>query len=140
MEAICAKVTTETNYFLLITAYIPPEKKEQLEGLFSILDHCKDYKHIILTGDLNAKSLEWNNKKTNKMGILLEDYLHRNALLCINDEQPTRRVSDSVIDLFIVNPRVVPEVAVCETMAHEAVRTDHIGVMLEVYPNSRQNN
>ena len=33
-----------------------------------------------------------------------------------------------------------PEVAVGETMTHEAVRTDHIGVMLEVYPNSRQNN
>ena len=25
-------------------------------------------------------------------------------------------------------------------MTHEAVRIDHIGVMLEVYPNSRQNN
>ena len=69
-----------------------------------------------------------------------EEYLHRNALLCINDGQPTRRLSDSVIDLFIVSPRVVPEVAVCETMSHEAVRSDHIGVLLEVYPQTRQDN
>ena len=79
-------------------------------------------------------------QKSNTSGILTEEYLHRNALLCINDGQPTRRLSDSVIDLFIVSPRVVPEVAVCETMSHEAVRSDHIGVMLEVYPKTRQDN
>ena len=83
---------------------------------------------------------EWGNKKANTNGILTEEYLHRNALLCINDGQTTRRLSDSVIDLFIVSPLVVPEVAVCETMSHEAVRSDHIGVMLEVYPKTRQDN
>ena len=35
-----------------------------MEGLLKALDNCKDYKHIILTGDLNAKSLEWNKKKS----------------------------------------------------------------------------
>ena len=35
---------------------------------------------------------------------------------------------------------MVPEVALCETMSHEAVRSDHIGVLLEVYPKIRQNN
>ena len=73
-------------------------------------------------------------------GILLEEYLHRNALLCINDGQPTRRLSDSVIDRFIVSPRVVPEEVVCDTISHEAVRPDHIWVLLEVYPQIRQNN
>ena len=38
VEAICAKVTTDKNSFLLVVAYVPPEKKEQLEGLLSILD------------------------------------------------------------------------------------------------------
>ena len=43
---------------------MPPEKKEHLEGLMTLLNRCKEYKHIILTGDhLNAKSLDWNNKK-----------------------------------------------------------------------------
>ena len=116
------------------------KKKEQLEGLLSILDHCQDYQHIIVTGDLNSKSMDWGNKKSNANGILMEEYMHRNALLCINDGQPTRRLSDSVIDLFIVSPRVVPEVAVCETMTHESVRSDHIGVLLEVYPQTMQNN
>ena len=84
--------------------------------------------------------MEWNNKKTSQIGILLKDYFHRNALVCINDGQPTQRVSDSVKALFIFSPRLVSAVAVCETMTHEAVRIDHIGVMLEVYPSSRQTN
>ena len=70
----------------------------------------------------------------------MEDYLHRSGLICINDGKPTRRQSDSVIDLFIVSPRVVPEVAICETMSHEVIRSDHIGVLLQVYEEYRYTN
>ena len=104
VEVICSKVTTnKNNTFMLVVAYVPPERKEQLEGLLVVLDKCrKDYKHIILTGDLNSKSIEWNNKKSNVCGNLLEEYLHRSGLICINDEKPTRRQSDSIIDLKII--------------------------------------
>ena len=72
VEVLCAKVTvSKDNYFLLVVSYIPPEKKEKLEGLLKVLDNCNDYKHIILTGDLNSKSLEWNNKKVNPCGTIL---------------------------------------------------------------------
>ena len=63
--------------------------------------------------------------------------MHRNGFLCINDGQPTRRNSDSVIDLFIVTPRVIPEVVMCETMTCETIRSDHIGVLLEVYQGKK---
>ena len=46
--------------------------------------------------------------------------------------KPTRRQSDSIIDLFVVSPRVVPEVARCETMSHEVIRSDHIGVVRSI--------
>lgn len=40
VEVICAKVTiNKNNSFLLIVAYVPPEKKEQLEGLLSVLNN-----------------------------------------------------------------------------------------------------
>ena len=55
--------------------------------------------------------------------------MHNNGLLCINDGLPTRRTSDSVIDLFIVSPKVIPEVFFCETMTCENIRSDHIGVL-----------
>ena len=50
---------------------------------------------------LNAKSLEWSNNRPNTGGLLLEDFLHKNGLLCVNDGHPTRRLSDSLIDLYI---------------------------------------
>ena len=59
--------------------------------------------------------------------------MHNNGLLCINDGLPTRRTSDSVIDLFIVSQKVIPEVFFRETIACENIRSDHIGVLLEVY-------
>ena len=44
------------------------------------------------------------------------------------------------MNLFIVSPKVVPEVATCETMSHEVIRSDHIGVLLDVYQESKQSN
>ena len=91
VEVICSKVkTNKNNTFMLVVEYLPPERKEQLEGLLLVvLDKCrKDYKHIILTEDLNSKSIEWNNKKSNVCGNLLEDYLHRSGLICVNDGKP----------------------------------------------------
>ena len=46
VEVICSKVTTnKNNTFMLVVAYVPPERKEQLEGLLVVLDKCrKDYK------------------------------------------------------------------------------------------------
>ena len=142
VEVICAEVTTQKKEsFMLVAAYVPPEKKDQLEGLLSVIDKCKDiYKHIIITGDLNSKSLDWNNRKANTCGLVLEEYMHRNGLLCMNDGQPTRKNSDSIIDLFIVTPRVIPEVVMCETMTCESIRSDHIGVLLEVYQSRKESN
>ncbi|MEW8546902.1 MAG: hypothetical protein AB2693_25590 [Candidatus Thiodiazotropha sp.] len=134
VEGICAKVTiSPCNSFLLVTSYVPPEKKDQLLGLINVLEECKDFKHMVLTGDLNCKSLEWNNNKSNTCGVILEEYLHRSGLLCVNDGLPTRRLSESVIDLFIVSPKVVPERVRCETLSQDRIRSDHIGVLLEVY-------
>ena len=42
VEVICSKVmTNKNNTFMLVVAYVPPEKKEQLEGLLVVLDRCK---------------------------------------------------------------------------------------------------
>ena len=72
VEGICAKVTISSCIsFLLVTSYVPPEKKDQLLGLISVLEKCKDFKHLVLTGDLNCKSLEWNNKKSNTSHVEL---------------------------------------------------------------------
>ena len=50
----------------------------------------------------------------------------------VNDDQPTRRESDSIIDLFVVSPSLIKNVIKCQTLSHEQVRSDHISVLLEI--------
>ena len=81
--------------------------------------------------------MSWNNSKSKACGLAFEEYMLNNSLLCMNDGQPIRRHSDSVVDLFIVNPKIVPEVVICETLSQESARSDHIGVMMEVYEKDK---
>ena len=87
---------------------------------------------------MNAKSLDCNNKKTNTCGNILAENMQRNNRLCMTDGKPTRRNSDSVNDLFIVTPRVVPQVVMCETKTDEAIRSNHNSVLLDVYQTKKK--
>jgi ribonuclease HI len=132
-EVICVDVTLKSKLsFLLVVAYIPPARSiDQLEGLIDIIQ-TSNHKNIIVTGDLNAKSQEWGNAHYNSYGRRWESFLHQEGLLCINDCLPTKRKDDSVIDLFVVNPQLIPRVELCATLAHEQIRSDHVAVLLEI--------
>ena len=137
LEAICADIVLrDRSNFLLVVVYIPPNQKEQMKLLTELIRTSKS-KNIIITGDLNAKSHEWNNNCTNECGKqLLEEFLHDSHYVCTNDGKPTRRNTTSVIDLFITNPELVPKVSLCETLTYESVQSDHIGVLLALCENS----
>ena len=47
-----------------------------------------------------------------------------------------RRSSDSVIDLFLSNPEIVPKISLCETLSYENVQSDHLAVLLELAKSS----
>lgn len=91
-----------------------------------------NHKHIIITGDLNAKSQEWQNSSSNESGKVLESFLHESHFLCVNDGKPTRRNSDSVIDLFLSSPELIPKISLCETLSYENIQSDHLAVLLEI--------
>ena len=136
VEAIFAEVTLKDKLkFLLAVAYIPQSESKQLKEFLDILKSV-NHKHIIITGDLNAKSQEWQNSSLNESGKLLECFLHDSHFVCLNDGKPTRRSSDSVIDLFLTNPELVPKISLCETLTYENIQSDHLGVLLEIAKSS----
>ena len=47
--------------------------------------------NLILMGDLNGKSQEWNNSTSDRHGDLIEDNRANNRLIIRNDGQPTHR-------------------------------------------------
>ena len=51
-----ANVDSSSQSLLQPQLGIMKKMKEKLKGLLKVLDKCKEYKRIILTGDLNAKA------------------------------------------------------------------------------------
>ena len=134
-ESVAVNITTDTGMrFSLLCPYIPPEKHEQMEKLCSKIDDIKGKtsKPLIIAGDLNAKSLEWNNTKVNKAGELIENMITKHDMICVNDGQPTRRNTDSVIDLFLMNSEFQQFLTSCDTLTHENIRSDHISVLMNM--------
>ena len=60
--------------FLLIVAYIPPDQTEQTKMLSELVRSCAMDKNVIITGDFNAKSQEWQNISLNGNGKILESF------------------------------------------------------------------
>ena len=82
-------------------------------------------------GDLNAKSVEWNNAQGNSGGIIVEEMLTKCNLVCMDDGQPTRRTSSSVIDLVLCSAGLVQYSGECSTLSHEKIGSDHIAIFFE---------
>ncbi|CAC5356601.1 unnamed protein product [Mytilus coruscus] len=53
-------------------------------------------------------------------------------MLCVNDGQPTRQNTKSVIDLVIITPSTKNKVHNCSTLVHENIRSDHICILTEL--------
>ena len=118
LEAIALSVKTNSQMtFDVVCAYVPPEKVDQLKCLGEKLC-AHSSRNIVLLGDLNAKSTEWNNSQNNQSGIILTDILGEGNLTVHNDGQSTRRPSVSVIDLFATSSRLNHLVKTCNTLAH----------------------
>ena len=113
--------------------YIPPERHDQREKLCSkIEDNKRKDTQPTIAGDLNAKSQEWRNPKSNKAGELIENMLTKQNLICVNDCQPTRRNSNSVIDLVLMSSKFQKDLISCNTLTHESIRSDHISVLTDI--------
>jgi len=117
--------------FNLWVPYVPPDRPELMKELCNHIEK-NNMDNLILVGDFNAKSYEWNNKSENRHGELLEQCMSNSNLICVNDGQATRRESKSIIDLFLVSRNIYNNVRTCETLSHEKVKSDHIAVLLDV--------
>ena len=129
-ESVGIDLTTDKGIkFTLLCPYIPPERQDQIEKLCSVIAEKKSEKPIIIAGDLNAKSQEWNNIKANKSGELIEQMLTKQNMICLNDGQPTRRNSTSVIDLVLTSAQFQKCITSCDTLTHDTIKSDHISIL-----------
>ena len=59
-------------------------------------------------------------------------------LVCYNDGQPTRRDSNSEIDLVLCSAELYKHSQRRATSTHEKIRSDHIAVLYEAAPAKQQ--
>ena len=131
LECVSLKIKSNLNKELnLLVPYISSDKDDQLK-LFSDKLSGSRLKNVIVMGDFNAKSMEWNNAQGNSKGIIVEEMLTKCNLICVNDGQPTKRNSSSVIDLVLCSAELVQYSRECSTLSHEKVRSDHIAAFFE---------
>ncbi|MEW8548508.1 MAG: reverse transcriptase domain-containing protein, partial [Candidatus Thiodiazotropha sp.] len=131
LELLALTVKTNSDVvFDLIVAYIPPGKTEQMKLLSDQVSLNADG-NIILMGDFNAKSKEWNDPVCNESGDILEDLMTKCDLIIHNDGQQTRRNNNTVIDLILTSASLSHLVSSCCTLTHEKVRSDHIPIYLD---------
>jgi hypothetical protein len=123
--------------FNLWVPYIPPDKPELMKHLCNHVEKSK-LENLILVGDFNAKSYEWNNRTENKHGEYLEHCMSNCNLICMNDGQATRRQSDSVIALFLVSRNIYNNIKTYITLTHEKVKSDHIAILLDTTYGKQQ--
>ena len=83
----------------------------------------KKYTKLILLGDLNAKSKLWCCKTENKNGKILEETIEKGNLHTINNDEPTYRHSDNIIDLAIVSNKIIRDCNNYKT--NDEIDSDH---------------
>ena len=62
---------------------------------------------------------------------MVEEMMSKCNLIYLNDGQPTRRNSNSVIDLVLSSAGLVQYSKECSTLSHEQIRSDHIAAIYE---------
>jgi len=92
LELVAIKVKLKTEFFYLISLYIPPRTNSQdkyLDSEFFIT--LNKLQPFILCGDLNSKSKLWNCKDYNSNGRTLEEIIINSNFSIINNRFPSHK-------------------------------------------------
>jgi hypothetical protein len=110
LEATAIHLVFATRPVKLVAAYLSPtgpliesDLPKCLSGAFPVL----------MTGDLNAKLMDWNSRLTTARGSLLRDHAIRNTYLICGPDSPTtapytHNTIPDVLDIVVVKYFVLP--------------------------------
>ncbi len=112
---------------MLITAYTHPSSKTNYKFLEKF---SKEYKNIIVLGDMNATHPYWSCPLTNNRGKSLHEIMVKNSLMSHNDNQPTSQKSNNIIDLILSSINLSQNIT--KFQVHKEKISDHWPVTCEM--------
>ena len=81
IEAVWCNVYINDIKFVISSVYIPPNNLKMINKLFSVVNRVLGEKlPVLLIGDFNAHHQYWQDKSSNKLGEILQEYV-----VCKND-------------------------------------------------------
>ena len=110
-EAITILLRNSQDSISISTIYIPPASTINT----ALLDNIKKTAdNIIITGDLNAKHIDFNCTKTDKWGLALKKALYNADLFIADNSNPTHRDGRTnkcdIIDYIISSPAIFSKI------------------------------
>lgn len=119
--------------YLVVGCYCPPRKKVNFRGFLSSVSMIIDpnmRRPILMLGDFNARSLQWDRKSTTR-GEMLADWAAGRGLTLLNkDKTPTcvRTQGRSTVDLVWANPAMLRKIQNCYVDQENPTASDHLYV------------
>ncbi len=135
-EVVGIKINSANEEIHIISWYIPEQtlSKDLIENL------VKDKKNVLLMGDLNARTVQYN-ETTNNNGTVLDEYMINENMVYLNSNKDhtyykfnsvTNVETKSVLDYFISNVELGNKCKNYSTLKFEILDSDHIPIYIEL--------
>ena len=133
-EAITILLRNSQDSISISTIYIPPASTINT----ALLDNIKKTAdNIIITGDLNAKHIDFNCTKTDKWGLVLKKALYNADLFTDNNSKPTHRDGrtnrSDIIDYIISSPAIFNKIQ--NLTLNNDLSSDHSAILFDFSTN-----
>lgn len=139
LEIIGINLKIENTDLSILTYYNPPNKSLSKE-IFNKLGN----KNFILLGDLNAKSPVLGCVSTNENGLILEDILIDNNIICLNNKKPTytnfSSLESDILDIALASSSTFKYFKSFQVLDNYDMGSDHYPIKIDLSLSSNQYN
>lgn len=125
-------VGVKQKNLLILSCYASPNREiavfEDFLREISVVIAGTPHNHLIIAGDLNAKSQLWGSRKENMRGEILEEWAHSQDLRLANlGDEPTciRHNGSSIVDLTWVSPNLQHRIKEWRVWTDRETFSDH---------------
>ena len=135
------KLKTKTGWIEIFSVYLPPERnKEREETMANLTALLNPSSNAIICGDFNARHTTWGDRKTNRKGKLLDNWIDSTNLKIINEgDQPTYATTkgiqrrESVIDLTLSTNSIYTHVNHWRVNLNIKSTSDHTPITFSIH-------
>ncbi|CAF1277951.1 unnamed protein product [Rotaria magnacalcarata] len=134
LNIVAIQLIVKNQTYAFVSIYSPPNEALPIQVMSTL---TKNFKNIIIVGDLNAKHPNWGCTTTNHKGKVLAEWLESNEMIEIqNQGMKTSLRSDTTIDLVLTTSNI--SLSQCTTLPYTG--SDHLPIFFELNGISLQGN